>query len=99
MVIDIDIDKLKFLLNMTDVQIGEQIDSVLSDSRTDPHHSAVYAKNMIKCYIQIMKELGSELPYKDAESFFLFNAYTSEEYAEFEALYKKEAEYYIGEIY
>ena len=96
---NLDIEKLKYLLNNTEREIGRLIDNVLSDSQEDPHYSAVYASNQIKCYIQIMNELGEELPYSNAEEFFRFNAYTEDEYHAFEASRKKESEYYIGVQY
>ena len=96
---NLDIEKLKYLLNNTEREIGRLIDNVLSDSQEDPHYSAVYASNQIKCNIQIMNELGEELPYSNAEEFFRFNAYTEDEYKAFEASRKKESEYYIGVQY
>ena len=96
---DIDIEKLKYLLNDMEDHIGWLIDCVLSDSTTDPHYSAVFTANKIKCYIQIMSELGEKLPYGDVEQFFDFNVYTKEEYSAFEAVRKKESEYYRGVQY
>ena len=92
----IDYEKLKYLLNNMDSLIGELIDKILSDSKEDPHYSAVAATNKIKCYIQIMNELGVALPYSNVEEFFEFNAYTKEEFCLFEASRKKESEYYRG---
>ncbi len=94
--INIDIEKLKYLLNNVENNIGILIDNVLSDSKTDPHYSAVTASNRIKCYIQIMHELGESLPYNDIEGFFEFNAYTKKEYLEFEKLRREESTYYLG---
>lgn len=82
-----------------DYLIGELIDKVLSDSTTDPHYSAVAASNKIKCYIQIMKEIGEDLPYSTVEEFFEFNAYTKEEYLLFEKSRRKESQYYTGVQY
>ena len=96
---NLDIEKLKYLLNNTEREIGRLIDNVLSDSQEDPHYSAVYASNQIKCNIQIMNELGEELPYSNVEEFFRVNAYTEDEYKAFEASRKKESEYYIGVQY
>lgn len=92
----INYEKLKYLLNNMDCLIGELIDKVLSDSTEDPHYSAVAATNKIKCYIQVMNELGEALPYSNVEEFFEFNAYTQEEYLTFEEKRKKESEYYRG---
>ncbi len=95
----IDCEKLKYLLNDMDNTIGELIDKVLSDIKTDPHYSAVAATNKIKCYIQIMDELGDPLPYNNVEEFFEFNAYTNEEYQLFEESRKEESKYYNGVQY
>lgn len=94
-----DTEKLKYLLDHVDYYIGMLIDNVLSDSQTDPHYSAVTAVNMIKCYIQIMNELGEHLPYKTVEEYFDFNAYTKEEYRLFEEKRIIESEYYVGKQY
>ena len=93
---NIDREKLMYLLNDMDFHIGELIDNVLSDSESDPHYSAVAAVNKIKCYIQIMNELGKELPYSSVEEFFDFNAYTEDEYKLFESKRQKESVYYRG---
>ncbi len=96
---DIDFEKLMYLLYDMDDVICELIDKVLSDSEEDPHYSAVAATNRIKCYIQIMNELGKTLPYSSVEEFFSFEAYTKEEYQLFEQLRIKESQYYHGVQY
>lgn len=95
----VDTEKLKYLLNNMESYIGELIDNVLTDSATDPHYSAVAATNRIKCYIQIMNELGENLPYSNVEEFFDFNAYSKDEYNAFEASRQKESKYYRGVQY
>lgn len=95
----IDYEKLKYLLNNYENIIGELIDNVLSNSPEDPHYSAVAATNKIKCYIQIMNELGEDLPYSNVEEFFEFNAYTKKEYRLFEKSRKRESQYYRGVQY
>lgn len=95
----IDYEKLMYLLYDVDDVICELIDKVLSDSKEDPHYSAVATTNRIKCYIQIMNELGKTLPYSNVEEFFSFEAYTKEEYQLFEQLRKKESQYYQGVQY
>lgn len=91
-----DIYKLKYLLNDTVNQIIWLIENVLSDSETDPHFSAVDTTNRIKCYIQIMTELGDTLPYHDVKSFFKRNGFTEEEFQLFEEKRRKESGYYRG---
>lgn len=96
---NVDFEKLMYLLIDMDDKICELIDNVLSDSETDPHYSAVAATNRIKCYIQVMNELGETLPYSSVEEFLEFNAYTKEEIRLFEESRKKESEYYRGVQY
>ena len=96
---DLDKEKLLFLLMFIDDYLGELVDKVLSDSKIDPHYSAVTASNIIKCYIDINKSLGKSLPYDDVKSYFKFNAYTEGEYVLFENIRKKEAQYFIGKQY
>ena len=96
---NINSEKLKYLLNDMDFIIMELIDKVLSDSKDDPCYSAVAATNKIKCYIEIMKELGEPLPYQSVEGFFEFNVYIKEEYHLFEEIRVKESKYYRGVQY
>ena len=95
----LNIDKLNYLLVFMDDYINEFVDKVLADSETDPHYSAVAATNLIKCYIQIMNELGERMPYSNVKEFFKFNAYTEEEYERSEESRKKESVYYRGVQY
>lgn len=93
---DINLEKLEYLLNDMEEHLTELIDKVLSDSEIFPDYSAVAATNRIKCYIQIMHELGEILPYNNVEEFFKFNAYTQDEYDKFETIRQKESIYYRG---
>lgn len=77
-----------------DEYLYDSIDEVLNDSETDPHFSAVAVSNMIKCYIEIEKQLGTKLPYADVKTYFEFCAYTEDEYKLFETRRRKESEYY-----
>lgn len=47
MIVNTDIEKLKYLLHFTESDIEELIYTVLDNSPTDPHYSAVTAKNRI----------------------------------------------------
>ena len=86
------------LLDMTE-HICRLIGNVLQDSPTDPHYSAVAASNRIKCYIQIMTELGHELPYQTVPEFFQYYGYSQEQYDAFEKSRKEESVYYRGVQY
>lgn len=97
--IKLDKEKLSFLLTFIDDYLDELIDKIFSDSKTDPHYSAVTASNIIKCYIDINKSLGKSLPYDDVKSYFKFNAYTEKEYILFENIRKNEAHHFIGKQY
>ena len=72
------------------------IENVLNDSKEDPHFSAVYVNNLIKCYIDLMTQMGEKLPYRDVKSFILFNGFDETEYNFFEKSRKNESTYYIG---
>lgn len=91
---DISEEKLKYLFRFIDEFIYDSIDEVLNDSQTDPHYSAVVVSNIIKCYIDLEKELGTQLPYIDVETFFEFNGYSKQEYKKFEKSRQKESKYY-----
>lgn len=91
---DISEEKLRYLFRFIDEFIFDSIDEVLNDSQTDPHFSAVAVSNIIKCYIDIEKELGTQLPYTDVKSFFEFNGYSKQEYEMFEKSRYKESIYY-----
>ena len=90
-------EKLLFILRGVGCQLSVHIDNVLNDSIEDPHHSAVYTCNLIKSYIELMTQLGEELPYHDIKSCFLFEGFSIKEYEAFENSRKKESEYYRGE--
>lgn len=89
-------NKELFWINHIESDICGFIRNVLNDSETDPHFSAVYASNIIKCIIHLMKELGRSLPYSNIKSFFEHNGFTQAEYEAFEENRKKESVYYRG---
>ena len=83
-----------------DFEIDRYICNVIYDSEEDPEYSAVTTSNMIKCYIDVLKCLGEDVPYSTVKEFIRHNdCYTEEEYNIFEEKRKKEAEYYRGEIF
>ena len=75
------------------------VEQVLDDSKVEPEYSAVATANVIKCYVQIMEEIGEKRPYNNIEEFFAFNGYTKDEYLLFEERRKNEAQYYNGVQY
>jgi hypothetical protein len=81
---NINLEKLGYVLCFVESYIDRLIGNVLNDSKEDPHYSAVTATNLIKCYIQIMTEIGERLPYNDVRGFFKALSYTKENYAAFE---------------
>lgn len=95
----IDIEKIHYFLRMMYPTMEMYVDQVLNDSETDPEYSAVTASNVIKCYIQIMTDLGEAPSFDSVESFFELNGYTDEEYQRFEECRRKESQYYIGTQY
>ena len=95
----IDTEKIKYFLAMMYPTMEMYVEQVLNDSKTDPEYSAVTASNVIKCYIQIMTDLGEPPSFDSVEAFFKLNGYTDEEYQWFEEWRKKESQYYIGVQY
>lgn len=95
----IDIEKIKYFLTVMYPTMEMYVDQVLNDSKTHPEYSAVAATNVIKCYIQIMTDLGNAPAFNNVETFFKLNGYTDEEYERFEECRKKESKYYIGVQY
>ena len=87
-------DDFEFILNYTQGEICREISCVLNDSDTDPHHSAVYTTNMIKCFIFIFEQMGIQLLYKDVCGFFIAHGFSQQQYFDFENRRKKESVYY-----
>ena len=96
---NIDKEKLLYLLMFTHEYMEKFADAVMNDAEEDPHYSAVTLTNMIKCYVDIMNELGAPRPYNDVKSFLKLNLYLEEDYERFEKKRQKEAQYYIGKQY
>ena len=95
----IDTEKVEYFLHVMYPTMELYVEQVLDDSETDPEYSAVTASNVIKCYVQIMTDLGNPPSFNDVESFFEITGYTYEEYQRFEESRKNESEYYIGVQY
>lgn len=91
--------KMLYLLEFCIYHTDLLIESVLEDSEDDPHHSAVTASNLVKCYIHVMEELGCELPYFTLEEYFMADPFLKDSFERFEKIRKKEEEYYHGEIF
>ena len=87
-------DDFRFILNYTEGEICREILCVLNDSDTDPHHSAVYTTNMIKCFIFISELIGISLLYNDVCGFFIAHGFSQQQYFDFENSRKKESVYY-----
>lgn len=90
-------EQILYILKDINGNLPVYIENVLNDSKEDPHFSAVYVNNLIKCYIDLMIQMGKKLPYRDVKSFILFNGFDESEYEFFENSRKNESTYYIGE--
>lgn len=88
---------LDYVLRDTNFNLPVYIQEVLDDNLDKPDHSAVYVSNMIKCYINLMKQMGNQLPYQDVKGYIKYNDFNENEYERFEKIRKKESEYYKGE--
>ena len=96
---NIDKEKLSYLLMFTHEYMEKFADAVMNDAEEDPRYSAVTLTNMVKCYVDVMNELGNPPPYSDVNSFLKFNIYSEDECECFEKKRQKELEYYIGKQY
>lgn len=96
---EIPIEELTCLLCALDGHIEDMCYAVLQDSEEDPQYSAVTASNLIKCYIEVEKALGHQLPYYSVEEYLRFNCFTSEEVELFEKKRLHESVYYRGKQY
>lgn len=92
-------EQLVYLLSHMESHIEKSVYDVLGDSVTEPQFSAVTVANLIKCYIQVMKDQGVELPYSDLQTYFQWNMIDERDYHAFMEKYDKERDYYIGAIY
>lgn len=89
-------EQILYVLKDINCNLPVYIENVLNDSKEDPHYSAVYVNNLIKCYIELMTEMHEILPYTDVKSFLFFNGFDETEYELFESSRQNESSYYIG---
>ena len=94
----IESEELEFILGDISFHIDDLIIEVLEDDKSQPEHSAVYVSNLIKCYIEVMQDIGKPEPYDSVHGYFKFFR-DEEDYQAFEKSRKKESEYYIGKQY
>ena len=88
---------LYYILRDIDFRLQVYIEEVLEDSPDSPEHSAVYVNNLIRCYIEIMNELGTKLSFNDVKGYILCSGFSEDDYKVFEDKRNVEAVYYIGE--
>ncbi len=91
-------EQLCYLLHHADFYIENLLWLVLADSEQDPHYSAVTTSNLIKCYIDVMSDMGKPLPYQNAEEY-LDYLLSEEEKELFQSKFNSESQYYRGKIY
>ncbi len=87
-------DDFIFILKHTEGEICREIFNVLNDSDDDPHFSAVYTANLIKCLLFVADKAGLSFLYNDVFGFFISHGFSEKQYREFEMNRKKESEYY-----
>lgn len=92
-------DDLTFLLRHTEGEICRLITNVLANDPDDPHYSAVFAANMIKCYIDISEQTGKILSFGNVFEFFITHGFSQKQYECFELSRKDEAPTYRGVQY
>ena len=92
-------EKLIYLMGHLAHFIEQYVYDVLEDSDEDPQYSAVTAANLIRCYIDVMTQMGSAPDVSDIRSWFEGNLLSGEEFDRFCKKVSEEKESYCGRIF
>lgn len=87
---DIDIEKLKYLFGFMDEYFDILISRVVGKNSNISKYSATQLYNMISYYIDIEKELGTDLPFNNVKTYFMYNLNSKYEYFKFKLSVFKE---------
>ncbi len=87
---------IAFLLKHKEGEMCRLILNVLNNDPNDPHYSAVYAANQIKCFIDVSNQLGRTLTFDDVFGFFITHGFSQKQYLNFEISRKDESKIYRG---
>ena len=87
---------IDFLMKHKEGEICRLITDVLNNDPNDPHFSAVYAVNQIKCFIYVSNLLGRALTFDDVFGFFITHGFSQKQYTDFEISRKDESQIYRG---
>ena len=85
-VIDINTEKLKYLLAGLEFEFDNWIYGVLDNSDSDPRYSAAEIAYIMECYISVLKYTDGKPPYVSVKKYFDDNDFTRKEYRQFERL-------------
>lgn len=88
---------LNYILRDVNFNLQIYLQEIIEDELNTPDYSAVYTNNIIKCYIELMNQIGNKLPFDDVKGYILYNNFSEQEYQKFENSRKKESLYYKGE--
>lgn len=86
MAINIDMEKLKYLLAGLEFEFDNWIYGVLDNFDSDPHYSAAEIAYIMECYISVLKYTDGKPPYVSVKKYFDDNAFTRKEFRRFERL-------------
>lgn len=86
MAINIDTEKLKYLLAGLEYEFDNWIYGVLNNSDDTPRYSAAEIAYIMGCYISVMKYIDGKPPYVSVKEYFDDNAFTRKEFRRFERL-------------
>ena len=86
MAINIDTEKLKYLLAGLEYEFDNWIYGVLNNSDDTPRYSAAEIAYIMECYISVMKYIDGKPPYVSVKEYFDDNAFTRKEFRRFERL-------------
>jgi hypothetical protein len=91
--------KMIYLLNHLDHYIEQLAYNVLDDSLEKPEYSAVTLFNLIRCYIDVSKELDMGHQYLNEVDYLLAKCFEQREVDKLRERSAQEAKYYIGKQY
>ena len=86
MVIDVNTEKLKYLLAGLEFEFDNWIYGVLNNSDDTPRYSAAEIAYIMECYISVMKYTDKKPPYVSVKKYFDDNDFTRKEFRRFERL-------------
>lgn len=69
---------LNYILRDVNFNLQIYLQEIIEDELNTPDYSAVYTNNIIKCYIELMNQIGNKLPFDDVKGYILYNNFSEQ---------------------